>query len=292
MAPGGSDKPCSACGWSESKQSYCSYSSHVELFYGASERGVWSIGSNLVLKERPNLPPRNEVLNIQYLKNSTTIPVPSVVKEWVDDDNSYFILMERIKGQTLEQAWPALFAADKERIADQVAEFMLQLRKFQSNAMQSLQGGPLYSGWLFLRGVQTAHGPLYSDSELWNSLALALNSLPEKAVTQFKSHLPTSGPYTFTHGDLNICNVIVKDGNLVGILDWEHAGYFPVWWEYVAASIGLGSEDGEWKGLLKDRLLSYPEAKEFWLDFYSLHMYPDLDERGQGVLNKLMEGSD
>jgi hypothetical protein len=42
---------------------------------------------------------------------------------------------------------------------------------------------------------------------------------------------------------------MVKDGNLAGILDWEASGYFPVWWEFACAGIGLGQDDFEWKGL-------------------------------------------
>lgn len=289
MAHTESENPCPACGWSLSKQSCCSYSSHVNLFYGASERGVWSLGSDFILKERPNLPPKSEVLNIRYVRKHTTIPVPTVVKDWVDENDRRFVLMERAKGQTLRTAWPTMSPEDKELVADQVAECLVQLRKLQSNQMQAVDGGGLYSGWLFLRGSQTPHGPFSSDQEMWNDMALALNKLPEKALTRFWNRLPPSSPYTLTHGDLNIDNIIVKHGSLVAILDWETSGYFPVWWEYVAASIGLGSIDGEWKGLLRKRINPYLEEREFWLDFYALHRYPELDEKGEVLLNSLLQ---
>lgn len=38
----------------------------------------------------------------------------------------------------------------------------------------------------------------------------------------------------FTHGDLNPFNVFVRDGLVVGILDWEFAGWYPAYWEYTA----------------------------------------------------------
>lgn len=34
-------------------------------------------------------------------------------------------------------------------------------------------------------------------------------------------------------------NIIVKDGQMVSILDWEYAAFLPVWYEYVAASFGF-----------------------------------------------------
>ncbi len=32
-----------------------------------------------------------------------------------------------------------------------------------------------------------------------------------------------------THGDLNMSNIIVDDGKIQAIIDWEYAGYYP-WW--------------------------------------------------------------
>lgn len=60
-----------------------------------------------------------KILKFQYLV---------VIKEWTDDNDRHFVLMERIKGQTLEDAWPTLSSSDKERIADQVAKCLVQLR--------------------------------------------------------------------------------------------------------------------------------------------------------------------
>lgn len=37
----------------------------------------------------------------------------------------------------------------------------------------------------------------------------------------------------FTHGDLSPRNIIVLNDKIVGIVDWEEAGWFPEYWEYV-----------------------------------------------------------
>ncbi|KAH1546657.1 hypothetical protein KXX57_003302 [Aspergillus fumigatus] len=49
-------------------------------------------------------------------------------------------------------------------------------------------------------------------------------------------------------------------------------------------SIDLGQEDKEWKILLQKLTPDYSDAREFWLDFYSLSKYPNLDERGMDLL--------
>ena len=40
----------------------------------------------------------------------------------------------------------------------------------------------------------------------------------------------------FTHGDLAPRNVLVlEDGTVSGLIDWEYAGWYPEHWEYVKA---------------------------------------------------------
>ncbi|KAK0473072.1 kinase-like domain-containing protein [Armillaria novae-zelandiae] len=41
----------------------------------------------------------------------------------------------------------------------------------------------------------------------------------------------------FTHSDLHTRNILVKDGRLAGIIDWETAGWFPEYWEYTMLEI-------------------------------------------------------
>ena len=75
-------RPCSACSWTTERQKYCSYESHVELFYEAGDRGVWSLGSNLILKDQGPSLSTFEVPNIQFVQEETSIPVPTIVESW------------------------------------------------------------------------------------------------------------------------------------------------------------------------------------------------------------------
>lgn len=85
--------------------------------------------------------------------------------------------------------------------------------------------------------------------------------------------------------------IMVKDGALVGILDWEFAAYYPIWYEYVPASWGWTEEDAEWKRLLRERLNlhgdGHDDAKNFWIDLRHLRKYPNLDGKGREVLERL-----
>lgn len=103
--------------------------------------------------------------------------------------------------------------------------------------------------------------------------------------------MPPCESYVLTHCDLNLGNIMVKDGALVGILDWEFAAYYPIWYEYVSASWGWTEEDAEWKRLLRERLNvhgdGHEDAREFWMDLRRLRKYLDLDEKGREALEML-----
>ncbi|KAE8151617.1 kinase-like domain-containing protein [Aspergillus avenaceus] len=276
--------PCSACSWSPECQEGCRYESHVKLFYGMSDRGVWSLGSNLVLKERSSEDPNFEAISVRFLKEKTTIPVPTIVEDWEEDNGRYFSLMKRVPGVPLSDLWTVMTMDEKENIAKQTANCLMQLRELHSDKMQSLGGKPIFSSFLFPNGDHLPHGPCSSDDELWAGMELALEGVPEAVRQRFRKRMPPAAPYTFTHGDLTSVNIMVDDGNLAGIIDWEAAGYFPVWWEYTCAGIGLGQEDKEWKTLLQKYMPNFSDAREFWMDFRSLSYYPNLNKRGVALL--------
>lgn len=42
-------------------------------------------------------------------------------------------------------------------------------------------------------------------------------------------------PLVFTHGDLSSLNILACGDKVVGIVDWETAGWYPSYWEYTTA---------------------------------------------------------
>ncbi|KAJ5674509.1 uncharacterized protein N7477_004443 [Penicillium maclennaniae] len=76
---------CSACSWSPTRQEGCRYNSHVNVFYGVSDRG-----------NGPFEPPNFEALNIRFLAERTSIPIPKIVEEWQEDNRICFLLRKRI----------------------------------------------------------------------------------------------------------------------------------------------------------------------------------------------------
>jgi aminoglycoside phosphotransferase (APT) family kinase protein len=47
-------------------------------------------------------------------------------------------------------------------------------------------------------------------------------------LENLRKRMPRCEPYVLTHCDHNLGNIMVQDGQLVGILDWEYAAYYLV----------------------------------------------------------------
>ena len=201
------------------------------------------------------------------------------------------MLQERVQGQILEQAWPLLSEDQKVTIADQVIEIRNQLRQITSKSIQSISRTVCYPGLLF--SDKDPHGPFNSDTKLWDAIRLTLYNLPQQAIERFKQRLPNAEPYVLTHCGLALGNIMVQDGALAGILDWEFAAYDPIWYEYVSASWGWTEENAEWRSLQQEWFNvhgdGYEGAKSLWRDLRQLRKYPSLnDVEGRQALEELL----
>ncbi len=158
---------------------------------------------------------------MRLIQQHTTIPVANVVAAWTEPaDGAHFTLAERVLGMTLADAWPHMSADDKERVAEQTAALLLQLRSLHAPLLQSDGSGPLYDHHLFRSDGGQPHGPFALDAELWAALEPALAAAPAAARKRLRARMPPCGPYTFTHGDLNNNNTMVDvaTGTVTGIL--------------------------------------------------------------------------
>jgi hypothetical protein len=73
-------------------------------------------------------------------------------------------------------------------------------------------------------------GAFHSEKEF--SESLRLNLLPDLIHrTEYK--------VVFTHTYLNMKNILVKDGRVSEIVDWENARWFPEYWKYTNYHFGV-----------------------------------------------------
>lgn len=135
------------------------------------------------------------------------------------------------------------------------------------------------------------HGLFHSDEELWDALAIAYGNLPSHIFNNLEKRFSKSEPFVLSYYNLNLGNVMIQDGQVMGIFDWEYSAYLSVWYEYISASFAFMELDVEWKKVLRECLHVhddvYDDARAFWKDLISLKQYPNLDEKGKEALERL-----
>ncbi|PLB50302.1 kinase-like protein [Aspergillus steynii IBT 23096] len=274
MAENASNNPCIACRWTHEQQSQCNYSSHVRLAHSTSNSGTWRIGSSMLLKERPHEGWVNEPRVLRFLSNQPDIPAPFIVHDWVDQGRHY-MLRQHMGGAALKDAWGWLTEGQKRSLAAQVADVVRRMQTIASPSMQAVDGGPCVPQLLFTDAFP--HGPFPSDRALWDDLQLTLacrstygKAFTGQALDKLQASFPRCAPYVLTHCDLSVENIVVNHGQLVGIVGWDRAAFYPFWYEYVAASWTLPGVDVEWKRLLREQLVPHDDAQSFVLDVYGL----------------------
>ena len=66
--------------------------------------------------------------------------------------------------------------------------------------------------------------------ERYNNLVHGNDNLAEY-TTRIYREAAGAQSIVFTHGDLGPQNIMVENGHISGIVDWEQAGWYPEYWE-------------------------------------------------------------
>lgn len=206
----------------------------VEVDHFSSYRCIWYIGSKAVLKDKIfDAQNGDEETPLNYVRNRTKIPVPSWMRCW-HEGHRVLIFMERVPGQTLDEAhlYGSLTKDERAMIDKEVDGYIQELRQLQAPQAGLPNGQQIYNRpfWTPVRRTHWLLPPTHEEAkEDWYQKSLSGVGPSEKAkLDELKDRFPASEPYTFTHGDLDTSNIMVQDGHVTGIIDWEGSGFAPV----------------------------------------------------------------
>lgn len=186
----------------------------------------------------------SEASALRFIATHTSIPVPKVHYAFTHHGRTY-ILMERIRGETIAKKWHSLSDASKSSIFSQLKHMIEELRSVpcQTGSVSGLDGGPIHdyrlqpSSWGPFRTTADCHLSLRNNVTL-KSLELQ-NPLSPTAILDLKRliafHESVLRPPVLTHGDLSSLNILIRDNTVVGIIDWDTTGWLPYYWEYTTA---------------------------------------------------------
>ncbi|KAL2397745.1 hypothetical protein ABEF93_004202 [Exophiala dermatitidis] len=239
------------------------------------------ISRHLIVKTSPFVD-LTEAATMNFIKCHTSIPVPRIYCSFIHD-NQVYIVMERIRGKTLAEAFGSLAEADLTSICTQLRQMLLEMRKLcpPGPGVQSCTGGSLRDS----RNPRSnpRFGPFKSIQEfhLWLREGLKAEQPPcrqniqewREAQDMIAMQDEPYPPLVFTHGDLNPFNILVRGAQLVGIVDWEFSGWYPHYWEYTSAWCGNRTREAWQKAIPKflepdpDHLKMEITRQKWWGEF-------------------------
>ena len=204
----------------------------------------------------------SEAATMQYIAADTSIPVPKIYCAFERKGVTY-IVMSRIVGSPVGHQWEQRSAESKERVLRQLKGYvgeMRSLRPANEGSVQAVDGGKLYD--VRLSGGVNGFGPFPSVRDFHLFLRDGIGSSPEQhpEVNELvEKHTKAQFGIRFTHGDLNSMNILTKGDDIIGIVDWDTAGWFPEYWEYTTA-INVNPFNEFWKPEIARFLEVYDDA--------------------------------
>ncbi|KAH9916278.1 kinase-like domain-containing protein [Epithele typhae] len=212
---------------------------------------VWPFTHDTVCKRDGYFPhdgPSPEGTALDIVFRHTTIPVPRVRRTLYPTvegghRDSTLTIMDRIPGRPLEQVWPTLSLLGKLRVACVLRSYIRQLRAIRHP--RAIIPGPLAPGLtplspynlMFAGGLDRYVSPWQNIAEFtaWfvGQYERSKACFPEEHAGTTTEPLDVTGPLVLTHCDIAMRNVMVGDDGRVYLIDWEHAGFYPQWVEYV-----------------------------------------------------------
>ncbi|OAX78313.1 hypothetical protein ACJ72_07379 [Emergomyces africanus] len=187
---------------------------------------------------------KNEANSLRLVEKESSINAPKLIDHVRINESSGFVLMTQVYGHPLNRVLYRTTYEEREQIAKDLAQWIMELRKIPNKSkylIANAYGGPIcdhmYEG--------RTPGPLNSTAEFADDLTQFLFH-PEQHKHQPPIEMLYEKKYDvcFTHSDLHMTNIIVRDGRLFGLIDWENSGFKPEYWEYVRALWPSGHKRG------------------------------------------------
>ncbi|KAE8336393.1 hypothetical protein BDV24DRAFT_141939 [Aspergillus arachidicola] len=143
--------------------------------------------------------------------------------------------MTQVQGQTLDRVLHRLSYQEREQLSKDLKVFVRQIRCIPNHT--PFRFANTFGDALYDHRVGGEFGPFAETSDFTTYL------IPEHTSSETRNAITPvlSRPYKsfFSHADLHSTNILISQGRLSGVVDWECAGYFPEYWEFTKAIFGI-----------------------------------------------------
>lgn len=135
--------------------------------------------------------------------------------------------MTRVPGIPLEHGIHLMSYPERHQLGTHLRAAISQLKSIpnpSNTGICNAAGGPIFDYRLPRLNGEKSAGPFHSEADFNKYI-----------VTSERLKSPTHDPphrIYFTHGDLNITNILMNRGMLSGLVDFGCWGFYPEYWEY------------------------------------------------------------
>ncbi|KAF2175516.1 hypothetical protein K469DRAFT_680019 [Zopfia rhizophila CBS 207.26] len=221
------------------------------IYSSGTSGAVWSIGGIFCKVKSWQRGIEQEKEAIDFVKKRfKDVPLPKVLYAWTEPEYSRsYLILQQMPGIPLERAWSSLSTVQRRKIATQIAGYCDTLATARSDALQTATGCGITDGLLMT--------PSRKDEPSWKRRTLT--PLDLASAEDYLSPLYLGNAFYYYHADLCPSNILVLDGKVSGILDWEHAAFYPRFWiatkPHFSYGFALEGEDTwAWTKLLSQAL--------------------------------------
>ena len=199
---------------------------------------------------------------MEFIAQNTSVPVPRIVTAFESRKSGIrYIVMTRLPGTRLDVVWHQMSEESRKDVIRQLRGYMDQIRALKPPTpgyIGSVNHTPLEDDRIF----HGTFGPFSSVEEFHRAARAGVTDPttgPEMDNLRklIDDHSRTQSTVCFTHGDLAFRNIMVKDGRITGIFDWELAGWLPYYWEYSNSWFSFW-DTPNWRPLIDGFLDPYP----------------------------------
>jgi len=262
---------CHACGWTDYAECITSYIPRIRMECARLNSGLWSVGNKWLMWDKmTDGSLGNDFITWKFLKEKGTKDIP-ILDEMIQlnepDDPVQMTLITRAKGVPLSDIWDRISREEREGYQKQIVAAIKEMRQITSPVPCAVDGTPMIDRFIGCCGFVFQCNTIKNTREEWlDGLAEELKyglsatgdpwwmpteaymermragfreykvpvdpAVGEAKFQKMKAWVPQSGPFVLTHGDLHLGNIIVHDGKITAIIDWETAGFLPWWVEY------------------------------------------------------------
>jgi aminoglycoside phosphotransferase len=172
-----------------------------------------------------------EAIAMELVRIKTTVPVPQALMTFVHNGQT-FLVMSKIDGTDLRNSDDDLPPLQMQIIARELAQHINSIRQLGELLVPSSSDiSPFIGSWFGGRLENVVFNPAHSSAfksyeDLWSYWE-------QRLVRHRQIQRLSSFRIVISHGDLNPRNVMIKDGHVVGIVDWDTFGWYPDFWEFM-----------------------------------------------------------